>query len=227
MMDPRDRFIQEVAASATFAEVGGLWGTVNERISVAHRAGAGALTMIDLTPAGGHWWLKFRERCKELGVPPATEVSAEILHLASRPAPPSFDVVHCSGVLYHMPDPLRFLAALRTITRRHLVLTTSITSDVVKNSAGELRVPAGSALFIPGLSPSELAVVREDWLPLVGENAGGITCPATWRVDDFGPWWWLPTITALEAMCAAAGFHVVDGEKLWADHAYTVLLEVA
>ena len=224
MTDPRDRYIHQVAAGRTFAEVGGLWGTLNERVSVAHAAGARELTMIDLSPAGSHWWIKFRERCQTLDVPAAAEVSAEILFLASQPQPPTFEVVHCSGVLYHMPDPLRFLAALRRLTREHLVLTSSITADLISNSAGSLRVPAGGALFIPGLTDAERAIVRADWLPLVGENAGGITCSCTWNVNDFGPWWWLPTITALKAMCEATGFSVLDGQTVWDDHAYTLLL---
>jgi hypothetical protein len=123
-----------------------------------------------------------------------------------------------------MPDPLRFLSALRRLTREHVVLTSSITADVISNSAGTLCVPAGGALFIPGLTDDERAIVRADWLPLVGENAGGITCPCTWNVNDFGPWWWLPTITALKAMCEAAGFAVLDGQTVWDDHAYTALL---
>jgi hypothetical protein len=226
MTDPRDQYIHRVAANRTFAEVGGLWGTLNERVSVAHAAGARALTMIDLSPTSSHWWSKFRERCKSLDVPAAAEISAEILHLAAQPQPQTYDVVHCSGVLYHMPDPLRFLAALRRVTREHLVLTSSITADLISNEAGILRVPSGSALFIPGLSAAERAVVRADWLPLVGENAGGITCETSWKVDDFGPWWWLPTIGALKAMCEAAGFRVLDGQTVWDDHAYTVLLAV-
>jgi hypothetical protein len=225
MTDPRDQYIHRVVSGRTFAEVGGLWGTRNERVSVAHAGGARQLTMIDLSPADSHWWPKFRERCQTLSVPAAHELSAEILCLAEQPAPPVFDVVHCSGVLYHMPDPMRFLTALRRLTREYLVLTSSITADLIANESGILRVPSGGALFIPALTPTELAIVRADWLPLVGENAGGITCPAVWRADDFGPWWWLPTIGCLKAMCEAAGFRVLDGETLWNDHAYTVLLE--
>src|SRR5215470_8272949 len=101
MTDPRDRYIHRVTAGRTFAEVGGLWGTLNERISVAHAAGARQLTMIDLSGPDSHWWMKFRKRCEELLVPAVEEVSAEILHLAAQPTPPLYDVVHCSGVLYH------------------------------------------------------------------------------------------------------------------------------
>jgi hypothetical protein len=34
--DPRDVFLGRVARGRTFADVGGLWGVVNEKVSVAH-----------------------------------------------------------------------------------------------------------------------------------------------------------------------------------------------
>ena len=41
-MDPRDRFIHRVTAGRSFVDVGGLWGTINERVTVLEvRAGAG------------------------------------------------------------------------------------------------------------------------------------------------------------------------------------------
>jgi len=38
--DPRDLYIAQVIAGKTFVDVGGLWGTVNEKVSVAYQAGA-------------------------------------------------------------------------------------------------------------------------------------------------------------------------------------------
>ena len=54
-MDPRDRFIHEVSKDKSFVDVGGLWGTVNERVSVAHAAGARELAMLDISPPDGKW----------------------------------------------------------------------------------------------------------------------------------------------------------------------------
>ena len=51
MRDVRDTYIRQVVAGKSFADVGGLWGTVNEKVSVAHAYGARALTMIDVSPA--------------------------------------------------------------------------------------------------------------------------------------------------------------------------------
>lgn len=224
-MDPRDRYLSSVVSGKTFAEVGGLWGTVNERVTVAHAAGARELTMIDIHPAGGPLWTAFEARRRAEGVPSVRHVSGDVMQLAPVDATLRFDVVHCSGILYHVPDLFTFLTALRTITREHLILTTSITETHIANEAGELHIPDGSALFLPALSPSEKAVLKAHWWPTLGDMSLGLTRDiAEWKLTDFGPWWWLPTTPALLRMCEIAGFEVRAHEHLWNGHAATVLL---
>ena len=113
-MDPRDRFIQRVAHGKTFAEIGGLWGTTNERASVAHKAGARELTMVDVSPPTSKWWPAFEARRVELGVPSVRSVSGDVMQLAYADPSLRFDVVHCSGILYHIPNQFTFLQALRS-----------------------------------------------------------------------------------------------------------------
>jgi hypothetical protein len=226
-MDVRDRFVQQVVKGKSFAEVGGLWGTVSEKASVAHAAGATELTMIDVTPLGTHWWLEFEKRRQALNVPPVRSISGDVMQLAETDPSLRFDVVHCSGILYHVPNPLHFLKCLRTITREYLVLTSSITETEIANSEGRLTVPTGSALFLPALSPAEKAVLKAHWSDVVPDNAKGLTLDiASWRLEDFGPWWWLPTADALAAMCRVVGFDVLGVELTWNGHAATLLLQV-
>ncbi len=47
--DVRDTYIRWVVAGKSFVDVGGPWGTVNEKVSVAHTHGACGLTMIDVS----------------------------------------------------------------------------------------------------------------------------------------------------------------------------------
>ncbi|WP_407525533.1 hypothetical protein [Methylobacterium oryzisoli] len=47
-MDHRNDVIAKIVQGKSFAEVGGLWGLVNEKVSVAHDAGATDLCMIDI-----------------------------------------------------------------------------------------------------------------------------------------------------------------------------------
>ena len=145
-MDPRDRFIHQVVSGRTFADVGGLWGTVNERASVAHFAGATEITMLDMSPVDSHLWQKFHARREELEMPCVRTLCGDVMKIATDEQPPRFDVVHCSGILYHIPDQFQLLRALRTITSEHLILTSSITEPHIVNEAGELRVPDGDAV---------------------------------------------------------------------------------
>jgi hypothetical protein len=224
-MDPRDRFIHQVSKGKSFVDVGGLWGTVNERVSVAHAAGASELAMLDISPADGKWWPLFNERREALGVPPAREISGDLMTLAYADPTLRFDVVHCSGILYHIPDQFQLLRALRTITTGHLVLTSSITETHIANDAGQLDVPEGGALFLPALSAAERAVLKAHWWPTLAQHSLGLTTEIDrWDLTDFGPWWWLPTTQALMKMCEIAGFDVLEVEHLWNGHAATLML---
>ena len=226
-MDPRDRFLHRVVRGKTFADVGGLWGTTNERVSVAHQGGARELAMVDLSPPDSRWWPAFEARRVQLGVPPVRAVSGDVMQLAKTDPSLEFDVVHCSGILYHVPDLLQFLQALRAVTREHLILTSSITETLIRNEAGELRIPEGSALFLPALSAAERAILKAHWWPTLADGSLGLTKDIeAWKLDDFGPWWWLPTTPALAKMCEIAGFEVRDIEHLWNGHAATLMLAI-
>ncbi|MGD9897380.1 MAG: methyltransferase domain-containing protein [Candidatus Methylacidiphilaceae bacterium] len=223
--DPRDRFLAAVVSGRTFADVGGLWGTVNEKVSVAHRLGARSLAMIDVAPANDPLWSAFEERMRKLGVPEATCLNSDVVQLAQTPSPPLFDVVHCSGVLYHMPEPLRLLLALKQITREHLVLTSVVARSEYPHSTGSFHVPEAACLFIPALERSEKEAVAEYWKGFVGDTAVGLTRENSfWRVEDFGPWWWLPRPEAVRALCQAAGFTVLEQVGFWDGNATTLLL---
>ena len=220
--DLRDAYIARVVKGRSFADVGGLWGTTNEKVSVAHQQGASTLTMIDMQPEGNEWWQRFGERLRELNVPPCNCVSAEISDVQDS----AFDVVHCSGVLYHHPNPLGVLLDLRRMTREYLVLTSAITQDEIVNDAGEYRLPPSGVMFVPALSESERAVVSRYWKS-IGAEAYGITIDVEYRPDDFAPWWWLPTAGALRGMCETCGFKIEDADHTWGRNAYTLLLRVA
>ncbi|MCE2485337.1 MAG: class I SAM-dependent methyltransferase [Desulfurellaceae bacterium] len=227
MRDVRDTYISQVVAEKSFADVGGLWGTTNEKVSVAHMHGARTLTMIDVSPEDSELWTLFEQRRRTLRLPTVECVSADILTLVEADPRPQFDVVHCSGVLYHMPEPMRFLRALRKITREALVLTSAVTATRVEGAKGILELPAAAMLCIPALQGREREIVQSYWRGVVGDGAFGLTREVVgWSFEDFGPWWWLPTAEALRAMCEVAGFQHEDGAPNWNGNAYTLRLSV-
>lgn len=219
--DARDEFLGRVVRGKSFCDVGGLWATVRERVSTAAAAGASALTMLDVAAPEDELWVRFSERMAALGVGDYRTVSLD-LH---DPRIPQYDVVHCSGVLYHSPDPVRTIAALRRMTREWLVLSCSVTPAVIRNPTGTVVLPAGGWLFLPSLGGRERAVVKAHWEPEVGDAAIGLTTPyPVFDPDDWGPWYWLPTVAGFTAMACFVGFDLVDSAPIWSGNAHTLLL---
>lgn len=227
MTDLRDQYIGKVVKGKSFAEVGGLWGTVSEKVSVAHVHAARDLTMVDISPPESELWRLFDERRRALHVPEVHCLSADLLKLVETVSCPQFDVVHCSGILYHAPNPLQFLRALRQVTREFLILTSAVTARRISNKHGTLEIPQAAALFLPALQGKERAILQTYWEQFVGDGALGLTREAKyWSLDDFALWWWLPTVEALAALCKAAGFDPMEGGYIWSQNAYVQLLAV-
>src|SRR4051794_20843932 len=115
----RKEWIERVAAGRTFAEVGGLWGTVNEQGTVAAKGGAREVRMIDVAPDGGeagYLWDRFRQRCADEGVESYRCVRADVNAPGVAGRVGTYEVVHCSGVVYHCPEPLYSIRQLAAIT---------------------------------------------------------------------------------------------------------------
>jgi tetratricopeptide (TPR) repeat protein len=225
--DIRDRYIARVVKAKTFAEVGGLWGTINEKVSVASKYGATSLTMIDVTPISDHLWQDFCDRMTSLNIANYHCISQDITKIKLAEIGEAYDVVHCAGVLYHHAHPMQILVGLHQITGKHLILTSAITQQVIENEWGRYEIPASGVIFIPALDEAERAILTAYWQPyLYGSPIIGLTEKAVFDINDFGPWWWLPTASALEAMCKVAGFKVLDKGLTWDNNALTLLLGI-
>ena len=223
--DIRDEYIAQVVPGRSFADVGGLWGVINEKVSVAHKLGAISVTMIDVKALAGDLWRQFQERMSSLGITNYHCISKDICELQLEEIGQPFDVVHCSGVLYHHPNPMLVLKALNRITREHLILTSATAQEVVQNENGRYQIPSSGVIFIPALDDSERKVLKEYW-ERVAVAALGITEKYAYRVEDFSAWWWLPTSAALRAMCTSVGFRILDSAVTWGNNALTLLLGV-
>lgn len=214
-----ERWVTEASPGKTFAEVGGLWGVVNEQVTAAARAGATATTMIDVAPSEGegNLWQQFRERAASLGVSGTTCVQGSIDDPATAERAGSFDVVCCNGVLYHCPEPLHTLRQLRAITREKLILGTVSMPETVATSAGTVSEEAGGAIFVPALGNSQRAVFAQ-WLRELGDvnvEAVGVTHPTSWAIDDYDPWWWFFTRDHVAGLLRVAGFEVESVASYW------------
>jgi hypothetical protein len=219
--DLRDRYIERVVTSRSFVDVGGLWGETEERGSVAHRHGASAVTMLDVLPEGNEWWQRFHERMSRLGVEKVQCIVGDVNEMEGG----RYDVVHSSGVLYHVPNPIAYLATLRGLAREHVILTSAIVPSRVLNRFGRLRVRDGTALFVPALSERDKRIyahffTRGDPNLLLG----GINTDNAFVPHNYSPWWWLLPPGTIRSMVECAGFEVLDDGPNWNGHGHTFLL---
>jgi 2-polyprenyl-3-methyl-5-hydroxy-6-metoxy-1,4-benzoquinol methylase len=222
--DARDQWIKDLVPGKSFVDVGGLWGTVNEKVTVAAKVGAASTTMLDITSLDRPLWRAFYERCASLGVSGCQSISANIDELGLEKKVGQFDVVHCSGVLYHCPNPLHTLTQLARISRKYLILTSTVIPSTVSNSKGTITVPPGAALFVPYLSQDQMAILKEHWERGGVSSAIGITeQPSTWRIEDYAPWWWLFPVATVRQLIMAVGFDVLEDCPCWEGKAHSFL----
>jgi hypothetical protein len=105
------------------------------------------------------------------------------------------DVVWCSGVLYHSPNPLLALERLRELTADLLILQTMTLPELPGVQQG--------VVFYPGV-PNPGLYAR--W----GEEAArSLRLPEPGE-DRYAPWWWGISRSALAAMLRAARFEPVE-----------------
>jgi methyltransferase family protein len=223
----RQELIAGLANGRSFLEVGGLWGTVNEMVTVAARAGATETTMVDVMQedAGGERpWDAFRARLAEAGVADTRCVIANIDEFEVPDKIGTAELVHCSGVLYHCPHPLHTLQQLRRITSRYLILGSATVPETVSTRLGAVELATGSALFIPAMDDQQRTVCA-DWFGV--EAVGLSSAVPRWTTADYGPWWWLFTISSVTAMMTVAGFEVRHVESYWDGRATCYLGEVS
>lgn len=223
--DPRDTLIGRVAKGRTFADLGSLWDAANEKVSVARKAGARAVSMIDALPLGHACWTAFDRRMAELGISDCRRfgsVDLETLDVAAAGGP--YDVVHCTGLLDHSPNPLRTLQRLAALTREYLILTSMVVPQTLQTQAGTLHIPEGGALLVPALGAAEHAVAAAYWREQGVLNAVGLTLAVEqWDIADHGPWWWLMPPATLKKMLSVAGLRPMLDTPNWGGRSHTVL----
>lgn len=108
------------------------------------------------------------------------------------------DVVWCSGLLYHSPNPVLALERLRSITGQYLILATE--------TIPEVPGLAQATVFYPGL-PDGDREAHASARP--GAVALGINTPFE-RSQSYGAWWWGFSRSAVTAMVRSGGFEVIE-----------------
>lgn len=223
----KNTWIQELVKDKSFADVGGLWGTVNERVSVAIKAEASEATMIDIANEESELWRKFHTRCTEFGIDDYHCISTDITEENNLEAIGTYDVVHCSGILYHLPDPLVLLQHLGIITNEYLMFGTTIIPSDINFDDESMKIEGGQVYFVPALNNMQKNFFAKHF-DREGIKIMGINWEHEfkWYVDNqpnFTPWWWLFTREYVETLLELVGFEVIDSYESWPNKAYMFL----
>jgi SAM-dependent methyltransferase len=134
---PEDGWRELIAAHApgrSFVDVGCLWNVHGAYAFHALDHGATRAVGVDVNPATPELLAENRRRGDPLEFRQG-DLNDPALVCALAP----IDVVFCSGVLYHVPDPIWTLKQLRRLTGETLILTTAIIE--------ELDLPQAAVLF--------------------------------------------------------------------------------
>jgi hypothetical protein len=235
--DPVDRWIASVVSGRTFVDVGGIGvNAVNERVTFAAAAGAARVAMADIRPFSYYEWDVFNKKCADAGLADIDRYEGvDIANPALGTRLPRFDVVHCTGIFYHLPSPVSAFDSLQQIVGRYLIINTVTIPERVENAAGTLHFPGNVALFLPGLSAHERAVLsahydgRYQWV--LDDVAPPLETQATAKMPyrlngQFSSWpyWWLMSDDCFRSLIRLMGFAIRE-EWTWDGHCLFCLCE--
>ncbi len=205
MWEKRREWIRRLAAGKSFLDLGGVWGVHGRAAFLAEEVGAERVVLFD-------------------GMDPTAEFSAEHARRGSAVRYVQgdlhdeigvaelgvFDVVWCTGVIYHSPNPYQLIEHLRRLTGEHLVLGTLLIP--------EASTP-GVCLFLPGL-PRSVRDAFASSLPQKAPSLWGLTTDFDYTPGlGYANCWWGITRTALGSMLEVAGFETLEDN---ADSAFWV-----
>lgn len=176
---PREELIGRHVGGRTFLDVGCMWSVHGALCFFAEEAGASAVTGLDVMGATPEFEAERARRGSNVHF-----VQGDV-HDPGVVEP--HDVVWCSGVLYHAPNPVLTLERLRSLTRETLLLATEVLPERRRRPRAAVFAPE------PGTHPAHTEPF---------DAARG-----------YVGWWWGLTPSAVLAMLDAAGFAVIEEHR--------------
>ncbi|MEK7180179.1 MAG: class I SAM-dependent methyltransferase [Patescibacteria group bacterium] len=183
--------VRTYAPEKSFADIGCLWGVNGLNSFIAEEVGATRVMAVDVYPESKEFLEDKEKRNSKV-----TFVQGDINLLETTEKIGICDIVLCSGVLYHTPDPVHLLTRLRSICKETLILNTA--------SIPEMHGVSNGAIFYPFLNKEQ----RKIWNRGIGSQKA-IT-GAYEPESGYGNWFWGLTPSSLESMLNCAGFEVKE-----------------
>ncbi len=200
----RRRLIQQLAPGKSFLDVGGMYRVAGEMSFLAEEYGATRVTLFDITDPSDEFAQKHSARSSNV------EFIQADLHDPSAVADlGQFDIVWCTGVIYHTPHPMQQLLYLRRLAKETLVLGTHVIP--------ELPGFDQACILYPGISEEQQATYAR--FHGVGQFPG-MTSPFDTTWGAYANMWWGISVSALRSMLHYTGFDVSEEylyTPIWTD----------
>jgi hypothetical protein len=200
------QWIREHAPGRSFADIGGLWMKAGDDAFAAEEAGATSVTCFD---AGDPDLTEFEVKREAKGSK-VRFVQGDLEDPESMKAVGPHDIVWCTGVLYHTPNPVRQLIQLREITRELLYLGTY--------TIPEIPGFPNACVYYPYLGDAEREVYATGyfWSEATRKGALGISTPFDETpMRGHSNCWWGISRSALRAMLRTARFEMVEERSIF------------
>ncbi len=181
------QLIERHAAGRSFVDVGCMWNVDGAYAFHAFDRGATQVTGIDLLAATEAFVAENARRGS-----PVTIVQGDVNDPALTERLGKVDVVFCSGVLYHVPNPVATLQQLRALCRETLILGSATIRErrtpqtAVYYPFLDARARGRMTYRTPHLKVGLDTAMRDDWL--------------------YANWFWGLTPSCVQAMLRTAGF---------------------
>ena len=168
-----------------------MWNVNGAYAFHAYDSGAAAVTGMDITPATAEFHSLNATRNNAVRF-----VQGDIDSQTTLDAIGPHDLVFCSGVLYHVPDPIHTIEQLRKICRSTLILDSATIPE---------REEPNAAIFFPTLdTATRQRLTFETPHAKVGLDSDFDT------EKGYSNWFWGMTPSCVQALAVVAGFEVVE-----------------
>jgi SAM-dependent methyltransferase len=197
LWDMRRDLIRRLAPGKTFIDVGGMFDVHGLASFLAEESDASQVVLLDEMPVTEEFQREHERRSSNV-----TYRHGDLHDRALIDDLGTFDLVWCTGVLYHTPHPFMQLEHLRRLCGETLVLGTRVIPEV------------------PGLEqaclyyPEHSEAARREWLNTFGEEGRrclGLSAPFDRSAGmAYANFWFGFSPSAVTAMLRTAGFEVLD-----------------
>src|SRR5713101_428777 len=185
--DQRAELIRKMVPGKSFADIGCMWGINGSYSFLAEQSGAKTVMAVDVYPESEAFLNEKAKRKSTVKFVQGDIHSQDIIEKIG-----VCDVVLCSGVLYHSPNPFGLLIQIRIICGQTLILNTALIP--------EMKGIQNIAVFYPFLPAAQ----RKLWDPGRALRIG-LTGPYE-PESGYGNWFWGFTPSCVEALLEGTGF---------------------